>query len=275
MSTLEERLRRDMPRLADALLDARAREPEGIAGIGERFTESTADDGLLVDISIDEPGEKKRWPVLAAAAAIVLVVVAGALLLDAFDGTEVTTLNLVADESGTSTDPDDAAVPQAPPESEASVPEVDSGPQEPSGTAIPQTGAAVTGVPVPAPLEPGVLSSGGEHTCGVRSDGTVECWGLNSHGQTEAPEAAFVTVSGGRLHSCGLLTDGTVICWGDNRYGQSDALTGEFASVTAGDRHSCGVRFDGSVACWGENRSRQAAGPDGQFSLVSAGGFHT
>jgi hypothetical protein len=65
------------------------------------------------------------------------------------------------------------------------------------------------------------VSAGDSHTCGVSSDGTVECWGYDSYGQSSPPTGTFTQVSGGRYHNCGLRSDGTVECWGDNTYGQS------------------------------------------------------
>ena len=63
----------------------------------------------------------------------------------------------------------------------------------------------------------------------------------------------------GVAQSCGVKTDGSVACWGlDNRDGQSTPPAGSFVSVSAGgSEHSCGVKTDGSVACWGAERERR------------------
>ncbi|MXY21518.1 MAG: hypothetical protein F4Y49_09325, partial [Dehalococcoidia bacterium] len=63
------------------------------------------------------------------------------------------------------------------------------------------------------------ISAGGEHTCGVRSDGLVECWGSNHSllgfgGQATPPSGSFASVSAGGEHTCGVRTDGSVECWG-------------------------------------------------------------
>ena len=36
------------------------------------------------------------------------------------------------------------------------------------------------------------------HTCGVRSDGSVACWGYNEDGQATPPAGSSVSVSAGR-----------------------------------------------------------------------------
>ena len=64
------------------------------------------------------------------------------------------------------------------------------------------------------------VSAGGEHTCGLKSDGTVACWGYNYFGQSTPPGGSFSQVSAGHWHTCGLRTDGLWICWGDNEDGQ-------------------------------------------------------
>ena len=149
------------------------------------------------------------------------------------------------------------------------------------------------------------LDAGSWHTCGVRTDGTIACWGDNRHGQSDAPAGQFITVTAGEAHSCGVRTDGTIACWGDNRHGQSDAPAGQFIAVTAGDSHSCGVRTVGTIACWPSSikpshglfsavtaeeaytcglrtdgtiecwgRDSHEAPPEGQFGAVTAGWSH-
>jgi len=72
------------------------------------------------------------------------------------------------------------------------------------------------------------------------------------------------TVSAGLGHTCGLRRDGTVACWGYNVDGQSTPLThsaGDFAQLSAGGYHTCGLKTDGTVACWGSNDDGQAPPP--------------
>ena len=64
----------------------------------------------------------------------------------------------------------------------------------------------------------------------------------------------------------GVRTDGSVECWGSNEDGEATPPEGEFASVSAGGYHTCGVRTDGSVECWGDNRFRQATPPPASTS---------
>ena len=52
------------------------------------------------------------------------------------------------------------------------------------------------------------VSAGGNHTCGVRTDGIVECWGYDVNGAATPPEGAFDSVSAGADHTCGVRTDG-------------------------------------------------------------------
>ena len=75
--------------------------------------------------------------------------------------------------------------------------------------------------------------------------------GLQFHGQTDAPSGQFNAVSAGGNHTCGLRTNNTITCWGDNAHGQTDAPSGQFNTVSAGGLHTCGLRTDGTITCWG------------------------
>ena len=58
----------------------------------------------------------------------------------------------------------------------------------------------------------------------------------------------FKTVSAGWTHACGVKTDGTIACWGDNSAGKATPPTGAFVSVSAGGLYTCGLKTDGTIA---------------------------
>ncbi|UJR79600.1 RCC1 domain-containing protein [Sandaracinus amylolyticus] len=127
------------------------------------------------------------------------------------------------------------------------------------------------------------ISAGENHTCVVRNDRTVWCWGANSQGQlgdsttTErnAPVAArdltsAIGIAAGRAHTCAVQEGGRVSCWGANGSGQLGVgdtsarvtpvgLTGldGVTAIDAGTTHSCVVRTTGGVQCWGSNNLGQ------------------
>ena len=119
------------------------------------------------------------------------------------------------------------------------------------------------------------ISAGNSHSCGLRTDGTIECWGRNRDGQADAPGGSFSAVNAGVYHSCGLRTDGTIECWGRNTDGQADAPGDSFSAVAVGRSHSCGLRFDGTIECWGKNTNGQTDASSGSFSAVYAGSDHS
>ena len=167
--------------------------------------------------------------------------------------------------------------------------------------------------PGPVPLVHRI-AAGGSHSCAIRSDGVMLCWGRGDVGQlgqgSRAGSAVPVVVNGGftwleaelgRSHSCGLDSDSMLRCWGWNRYGQLG--TGSFADLSnpgfvggnhrfvdfdMGWDHSCGVNTESELLCWGRNDQGQLGDgttvtrnlPDtvaieASFAEVATGGFHS
>ena len=72
-----------------------------------------------------------------------------------------------------------------------------------------------------------------------------------SLGSTPPLAEAWQAVSAATTHTCGLRNDGTLACWGNNLFGQATPPSGTFTQVAAGEFHTCGLRIDGNLACWG------------------------
>ena len=152
-------------------------------------------------------------------------------------------------------------------------------------------GTAAGSRPAEEALTPSVgeiVAAGEWHSCGVRTNGTVTCWGSNEHfgyhdsqprwtadGKLDAPSGRFLSVTAGITFSCGVRVDRTIACWGSISNGKLNAPSGQFLSMTAGSGHSCSVRVDQSVVCWGSNYDGQSNAPSGQFLSVAAGGGHS
>ena len=118
------------------------------------------------------------------------------------------------------------------------------------------------------------VSAGGYYWCAIRTDDTITCRGRNSFGQADAPSGTFKTVSAGGGNTCAVRTDDTITCWG-YKWNNDDAPSGTFKAVSAGNRLSCAVRTDDTITCWGSNYFGQADAPSGTFKTVSAGTHHS
>ena len=133
-------------------------------------------------------------------------------------------------------------------------------------------------MPVPPTRTSGYqrVSAGKDHSCAVKTTGSVVCWGSNEREQSAPPSGNFLEVSAGYDHTCGLKTNGRIVCWGSNLTEQATPPSGDFQQVSAGGFHSCGLSTDGYIVCWGA--SGLVGGfppPRERFQEVSAGGLQT
>jgi len=111
------------------------------------------------------------------------------------------------------------------------------------------------------------------HTCGVKNDYSLWCWGDGGDGRLgNGREVIYDTpqqvqagthwrqVTAGFGHSCGIRTNDSLWCWGDGQ--PSGSLPGQLApgttwkQVSAHYSFTCGIRTDatfaGTLWCWGQ-----------------------
>ena len=151
------------------------------------------------------------------------------------------------------------------------------------------------------------------HTCGIKEDNTLWCWGDNTYGQLGNGTLAHssypikvgedtyksVSIGAGYPYTCAIKSDDTLWCWGDNSNGELGDGTTEGKSVpvkisndkwnlvSANNKFACGIKEDNSLWCWGNNElSRLGDGTKnrrlkpvkigkGRWKSVSTGSFHS
>ena len=96
------------------------------------------------------------------------------------------------------------------------------------------------------------IRAGGTHTCGIRPDGTLECWGYSEQNVTMAPEGSYSSLSTGAEYSCAISSEtGELTCWGT--YYPDISPSGSYIQVDAGNDFACALSSVGAVTCWGSN----------------------
>ena len=143
------------------------------------------------------------------------------------------------------------------------------------------TPAAVGPVDLGAGFTATAISSGDFHTCAIRNDGSVVCWGYGADGRLgygntsnvgdmQTPGSAgpvdlgghtAKAISAGGAHTCAILDDGSVRCWGFGGKGQ----LGYGNIANAGDTPATTPGKMGPVDL----------GPGRTAIAISAGGRHT
>lgn len=128
-----------------------------------------------------------------------------------------------------------------------------------------------------AKVTPEVVTTGFNHSCAIKEDGSIYCWGADENGKlgndtggnSVSPGAIseagpWVSVSAGRFATCAVKDAGTGWCWGGDPHGQlgngANGATqvpeqlsggGKWKTISVGYTHSCGIKVDGTAWCWG------------------------
>ena len=125
------------------------------------------------------------------------------------------------------------------------------------------------------------MDVGDMSVCGVRPEGTLECWDYHSF-LSPTPEGTYVQVTNGTQWACALTTMGSIECWsnaspeiyGSIALGVLEAPEGDgYTAISAGLTHACAIDADGYVTCWGDT-GYGAENPPlfMRFKSISAGG---
>ena len=120
------------------------------------------------------------------------------------------------------------------------------------------------------------ISAGGYHTCGIKTNRTIACWGSVS----EAPSGRYLEVAAAGDDTCAIREDRTVACWG-RLLGRSDLPSAEFTKLSVGYAAACGITVVAAIVCWSSSSGPGISGyerltflnsPSGVFKQVRTNG---
>ena len=140
------------------------------------------------------------------------------------------------------------------------------------------------------------ITVGLQHACALLKDGTVSCWGDNTHGELSlaSPHTTFqrarvsglpkaIAIAAAGLHTCAITEDKRVWCWGG--YNEGGVLgTADMsptlrrvpgvsaASRLESDTGRVCARVPAGFDCWGDRRpcpTGDLAGPPARFKFSS------
>ncbi|MDI6050789.1 kelch repeat-containing protein [Flavobacterium sp. XS2P24] len=158
------------------------------------------------------------------------------------------------------------------------------------------------------------ISSGSEHTVGIKSEGTIWAWGNNAMGQLGDGTYAnrnkplqigtaknWKSIATGAYHTMAIKSDNTLWTWGYNSPGtlgdgtntnrntpMQIGISSNWQSVVAGFDHTVAIKTDGTLWTWGGNGNGQLGngtnirvniplqiGTDTNWKSIAAGAYHT
>lgn len=131
--------------------------------------------------------------------------------------------------------------------------------------------------PMPATTTWKKISAYGDNVCGVKMNGSIDCWSniYDPEDLKRELTGTFDDVSVGESHACGLRTNGEIKCSGNNFNGQAQNQSGIFLQVSAGFDYTCAITDQHYIRCWGDeaNDINITDTPSGIFSYINACGF--
>jgi alpha-tubulin suppressor-like RCC1 family protein len=113
------------------------------------------------------------------------------------------------------------------------------------------------------------------HSCGIRLEGTVACWGtpLLDEGQADPPAGTFSALSATTYETCGIRDgDGIVECWGGDVFGGAPLPAEPVQALDVHIYWGCAIALDGRLLCWGNSYPESPAGTFRTVALSVAHG---
>jgi formylglycine-generating enzyme required for sulfatase activity/alpha-tubulin suppressor-like RCC1 family protein len=135
------------------------------------------------------------------------------------------------------------------------------------------------------------IATGAGQSCGINSQGEVECWGCRPQRQlyqclfprepmkVSRPQPGLPNLTAGLEHTCAIEEDGRVSCWGCDHKPQAKCEVPpnlRAVALASGDEHNCAIDRENKVICWGDSGEARLKVPSGlRAKSISVGNAST
>lgn len=98
------------------------------------------------------------------------------------------------------------------------------------------------------------VAAGRWHTCAIKPDQTLACWGDKIRGKATVPAdlGEVKAVAADHFNTCAIKADNTLACWGSDYYKRDNFLLrlGAVRAVGVSIFDTCALKYDKTLACW-------------------------
>lgn len=111
------------------------------------------------------------------------------------------------------------------------------------------------------------VSAGADFACGIHLDGSLECWGDNSYGQSSPPSGIFMNFACAGYSACAIKYNSEIICWGHTNFWSDIPIIDneELIFLRGGTSNFIAIDGGSELSWWGGDDLYHQSPPEGSF----------